>query len=124
MFNDRPDYNSPAYKAWRYGVLRRDHWTCVICHTKGGELEAHHIKKWAEFERLRYVNANGVTLCKKCHGTVNGREEIYEDQFAKIVARAKIAEEETKGLNKKTKTTKDKFKAMFKWRPLNPRLRM
>ncbi len=120
--SEREGYNSPEYKAWRYGVFTRDGWKCVMCPSKEG-IEAHHIKRWVDFPKLRYVNSNGVTLCKNCHEMVTNKEHLYEEQFTRHIAQAKIAKGETRGLNKKTATTKAKFKAMYKWRPRNPRVR-
>ena len=52
---------------WRKAVFERDNYTCVICKTKGGYLEADHIKPYALFPTLRYVLSNGRTVCKSCH---------------------------------------------------------
>lgn len=60
--------NSPEYRKWRSAVYRRDNYTCVICKDNaGGNLEADHIKPFALFPTLRYVVANGRTLCVPCH---------------------------------------------------------
>ena len=64
---------SSEYKAWRDAVFLRDDWTCQICSKRGGPLEAHHIKSWADFPTLRFVISNGSTQCFNCHrgGTHN-----------------------------------------------------
>ena len=68
-------------KNWRKRVLRRDRYTCQICHEKGGHKCAHHIKSFANImndnniksiddarrcEELWNVS-NGICLCEECH---------------------------------------------------------
>jgi len=55
------------YRLWRESVFARDHWTCQKCSKKGEYLEAHHIKSFANYPKLRFAIDNGITLCKKCH---------------------------------------------------------
>lgn len=63
--------NSAAYAAWRKAVFVRDEFTCQICGQVGGNLNAHHIKPFADFPDLRFNVKNGVTLCKHCHYEVH-----------------------------------------------------
>lgn len=59
---------SREYKNWRYDVFSRDNFTCQKCNdNKGGNLNAHHIKAFADFPELRFELTNGITLCEKCH---------------------------------------------------------
>jgi hypothetical protein len=58
---------SVEYKLWRRAVFERDKYTCVICFTKGGDLQADHIKPFAHYPKLRFELSNGRTLCKLCH---------------------------------------------------------
>lgn len=59
---------SREYKTWRSSVFKRDDFTCVICKdSKGGNLEADHIKDFALYPKLRLDINNGRTLCKSCH---------------------------------------------------------
>ena len=59
--------NSEAIKWWRVSVFERDEYTCQKCRKKGGELHAHHIKRFSLFPELRTNLSNGITLCKECH---------------------------------------------------------
>lgn len=55
------------YKKWRSAVFERDNWTCQTCGDRGVILEAHHIKGYTAYPKLRYVISNGVSLCQECH---------------------------------------------------------
>lgn len=60
---------SRDYKRWRYDVFLRDAFTCQECgDARGGNLNAHHIKGFADFPELRFEVSNGITLCETCHG--------------------------------------------------------
>ena len=59
--------NTQKYKKWRLKVFKRDDYTCTHCGKRGGNLNAHHIKSFANFPDLRFKLENGITLCKKCH---------------------------------------------------------
>ena len=58
---------SLEYKKWRKSVYEGDFYTCQVCKKVGGDLEAHHIKSFASYPKLRFELDNGITLCKKCH---------------------------------------------------------
>jgi len=59
--------NSKNGVKWKNDVFARDNWTCQKCGQRGGDLNAHHIKPFAEFPKLRFDLDNGITLCKPCH---------------------------------------------------------
>lgn len=59
---------------WRKEVFTRDNFTCQICGKVGGNLNAHHIKKWADYPELRYEVNNGITLCERCHRNVHRKK--------------------------------------------------
>lgn len=63
--------HSVDYRLWRVSVFKRDNWTCVFCGTRGGVLNADHIKPFAYYPELRFAIDNGRTLCKKCHLTTD-----------------------------------------------------
>lgn len=58
---------SREYKKWRTQVFERDDYTCQSCLTRGGDVNAHHIKRFADFPELRLELSNGMTLCVGCH---------------------------------------------------------
>ena len=58
---------SMEYNAWRRKILKRDDFTCVLCKSRGIELNVDHIKSFADFPELRFVMNNGRTLCVPCH---------------------------------------------------------
>ncbi|MGX8833996.1 HNH endonuclease [Amedibacillus sp. YH-ame6] len=62
------DYRqTKEYKKWRKNVFERDNYICQDCNKKGGTLNAHHLKKFKDYPKLRYDVNNGITLCEKCH---------------------------------------------------------
>jgi len=65
--------NSKKARIWRETVFCRDDFTCARCGSRGGKLNAHHIKAWAKFPELRFDPQNGVTLCEDCHREIHRR---------------------------------------------------
>lgn len=71
---------SSQYKRWRFDVYSRDKFTCQKCgDKKGGNLNAHHIKPFADHPELRFDVDNGITLCEGCH-----KKEHQKPQKKKI----------------------------------------
>lgn len=71
---DRPNKqqrNTKEYIEWRTNVFKRDNFTCQICGQVGRILNAHHIKSFAKYKKLRHTVSNGITLCKECHKRVH-----------------------------------------------------
>lgn len=62
---------SLEYRLWRTAVFERDNHTCVWCGTRGGKLNADHIKRFSDFPELRFAIDNGRTLCVRCHKTTD-----------------------------------------------------
>ena len=59
------------YKNWTKKVFIKDSFICQKCDQKGGQLEAHHIKSWVKYKKLRFEISNGITLCKNCHTSMD-----------------------------------------------------
>ena len=72
-------------RMWREKVFKRDNFTCQLCNKHGCELNAHHIKKWADYEKLRFEVDNGITLCIPCHNKTKFNEKRYESLFNTII---------------------------------------
>jgi 5-methylcytosine-specific restriction endonuclease McrA len=69
------DYrNTPEYKAWRTAVFERDKYTCQECGLFHCVLNAHHIKPYKKYPKLRFDISNGVTLCFNCHQQKHKRQ--------------------------------------------------
>lgn len=60
-------------KIWRKSVFERDNYICQNCKKKNCYLEAHHIKSFAYYPKLRFDINNGLTLCKDCHNKTKVR---------------------------------------------------
>lgn len=58
---------SLEYIEWRKSVFKRDDYTCRVCAARGGQIQADHIKPFAEYPELRFSIDNGRTLCVPCH---------------------------------------------------------
>ena len=70
----RTGYWSKEYREWRMKVFLRDNFTCQFCEARShvglGKtiyLEAHHLKSFAKYPKLRFEVDNGITLCDECH---------------------------------------------------------
>lgn len=76
-------------KKWRRSILRRDRFKCKRC-GKRKWLQAHHIKRYANFPSLRYDKANGITLCRYCHAQMKGNEEGFEELCKLLITKKSI----------------------------------
>jgi len=79
-------YNDPVYAQWRDSVRERDGRCCQWpgCGSRR-KIQVHHIKRWSKYPGLRFVVANGITLCERCHTAIKGKEVLYEAFFMKIL---------------------------------------
>jgi hypothetical protein len=81
--------NTTKYLNWRLSILKRDNFTCKICHAsvkenKSLRLEVHHVKSFDETCKENNVSTveqalgceelwntkNGVSICYRCHKDV------------------------------------------------------
>jgi hypothetical protein len=85
------NFKDPQYIKWRQGVYKRDKFQCQWpnCTIKNKQLNAHHIKNWANFPGLRFAIDNGITLCRLHHNYINGNEEVFAATFMRIIASKK-----------------------------------
>jgi len=75
---------TPEYKRWRFDVYSRDNFTCQSCgDDRGGNLQAHHIKPFADYPDLRFEVSNSVTLCKKCHNHLHRKGGVTWEKTQK-----------------------------------------
>lgn len=83
---DPRNFKDPEYLKWRKAVYARDKHMCQYpgCGIKKG-LNAHHIKRWANYPTLRFFLPNGLTLCRAHHRMTFGKEEDFEQLFTEIV---------------------------------------
>jgi len=86
MPHEKRNWKDPAYKNWSRAVRERDNFQCQWpgC-GNSGRLEVHHIKTWGSYPGLRYDISNGITLCKKCHNDIKGKERDFEQFFIKVL---------------------------------------
>ena len=81
--------NSKEYHYWRSSVFERDRYTCQNCgDSKGGNLQAHHLRAFSRFPQLILEISNGVTLCKRCHDTFHslyGTMSFTSDDYLEYI---------------------------------------
>lgn len=67
----------------RKAVILRDNCKCMECGKSDTKLEVHHIKA------RRYGGNNNlgnlISLCSKCHQKTEGKEELFEDHYYKMI---------------------------------------
>lgn len=114
--HNRPEMDTPEYKQWRFTVMSRHSFTCVLCSSKKNVI-AHHIIRYADNVNLRLDPLNGIVLCANCHDNkVTGHEQEFETQLKKIVALSIV---QRSNFNTKPK----KILPKKRWRPPNCDLR-
>jgi hypothetical protein len=85
--HDREGYDSPMYKQFVEAVKKRDGNRCQMpgCTKRKFGIEVHHIFLYKDFPSMRYLQANGICLCRGCHKRVTGCEEKFASLFINIV---------------------------------------
>lgn len=76
--------NSRAWNEVRQACFERDDFTCQNCGTRGGQLNAHHLKPYRDAPELRLDLANLTTLCERCHYDLHAQETGEERWNAKL----------------------------------------
>lgn len=69
-------YKSKKWKRKRENILRRDEYTCQECKRYGKTVQAntvHHIFPLENYQELKLVNDNLISLCDKCHEAMHNR---------------------------------------------------
>lgn len=79
--------NDPGYDDFRAKVLKRDRYHCQMpgCKSYRKQLEVHHVLTYSRCRALRTETSNGITLCKKCHKEISGKEHHYQNLFTEII---------------------------------------
>ena len=75
------------YRIWRHNIFERDGYSCQMpnCPHKTTYIEVHHIVRFIDSEKLRFVERNGITLCRDCHNLTKGKEDKFKNVFNKII---------------------------------------
>lgn len=76
--------NNLDTQLWREFVFKRDNWTCQKCLKRGFNIQAHHIKNFIQYPKLRYVFENGITLCNKDHREFHKKYGIKNNNVNQI----------------------------------------
>jgi len=93
--------NTTKYLRWRVAILKRDNFTCRLCHAsiknnKSIRLEAHHPKSFDEICNENMVSTmkqalacdqlwdlnNGLTVCYRCHKDVEKLRTKLRNMFS------------------------------------------
>ncbi len=79
-----------GYTTWTRNIYKKNNYTCQKCSQRGGKLNAHHIKGYANNKKLRIDKNNGITLCGQCHNELHKKygyknnNKIQLDEFIKV----------------------------------------
>lgn len=82
------DYADPLYKKFREDVRNRDRGCRFPNCSSHKKLQVHHILPWSSHPALRYSIGNGITLCRKHHDMIKGKEVSYAQLFIRIINNA------------------------------------
>ncbi len=72
---------SVRMKEWQLSIIKRDNNTCQVCNSTTGKMIAHHIRRFHDFPKLRFLMKNGATVCIDCHELTKGHEEDFEQRY-------------------------------------------
>ena len=75
---------SGDYLIFQKAIWERDNYTCVLCFS-WKKPQVHHIfPLWHSWDKRLDLN-NGITLCKKCHESIRGKELQYSNHFLMVL---------------------------------------
>lgn len=77
------------YYEWQQVVWKRDNYTCALC-SSWEKPHAHHILPLSYNWEERLNIDNGITLCKKCHESIKGRELQYSLKFSLMILNKRV----------------------------------
>lgn len=84
---DTHSTKEPRYKNWRMAVFKRDSFSCRIENIDcKGQIQVHHILRWADYPELRYEINNGITLCQAHHPLKRAEEKRLIPLFRELVS--------------------------------------
>lgn len=87
LLKKESDRRSSAYYEWVKNVYKRDSFKCRINSKDcSGRITAHHILPWRDYEELRYIIDNGITLCQFHHPKKRIEEKRLSPYFQKLVS--------------------------------------
>ena len=78
-------YSRAMWRQLRSAVLERDGHKCQKCgagNTGPRSIHTHHIQEWLKHPNRRFDIDNIVTLCRKCHEWVHGKENKSNEYLA------------------------------------------
>lgn len=73
-----------ATRRWKKAVFERDDYTCQKYGTRGGDVNVHHIKNYAQYPELRTDMENGITLSVKAHREFHARYGIINNNRTQL----------------------------------------
>ena len=77
------------YRIWQRAIWERDNYICALC-TSWSKPQAHHILPlWHSWGKRLDMN-NGITLCKKCHESIRGKELQYISRFNLMILKKRV----------------------------------
>ena len=83
--DDRYGIPTNVYDIWRRSVYKRDDYICKLCGEARHAVHAHHIRKQSLYpESVLDIN-NGITMCKKCHESTYGKEELFAEELQMMI---------------------------------------
>lgn len=84
--DDHKDRGGQLHREWSKSVKNRDGWKCKVSNGGcSGQVVAHHILPWRDYEDLRYEVNNGITLCYFHHPRKRNDEISLVPVFQQMV---------------------------------------